>query len=69
MQQAKLLAIDNCLFRVAGLCSGPLIAFRDYRVQLTIDTFDSVNAGLDNFNWRYVLAANHPAQLTGVQVT
>ncbi len=69
MQQAKLLAIDNCLFRVAGLCSGPLIAFRDYRVQLTIDTFDSVNAGLDNFNWRYVLAANHPAQFTGVQVT
>ena len=51
MQQAKLLAIDNCLFRVAGLCSGPLITFRDHRVQLTIDTFNSVNAGLDKFNW------------------
>ena len=69
MQQAKLLAIDNCLFRVAGLCFGPLIAFRDHRVQLTIDTFDSVNAGLDKFNWRYVLAADHPAQFTGGQVT
>ena len=69
MQKAKPLTINNCLFRVAGLCYGLLITFRDHRIQLTIDTFDSVNAGLDKFNWRYVLASNHSAQFNGGQVT
>ena len=69
MQKAKLLAINDCLLRFAGLGYSPLIAFCDHRVQLTIDTFDSVNAGLDKFNWRYVLASNHSAQFNGGQVT
>ena len=69
MQKAKLLAINNCLFCFAGFGSGPLIAFRDHRVQLSVNTFYPVNAGLDELNWRYVLAADHPAQFTGCQVT
>ena len=62
MQQTKFLAIQNCLFRIARFGLGPVITLRHHGVQLPISGFDPVDTGINKFNWRDILAANHVAK-------